>query len=311
MMTIPSFLPSQRGGLAAAALASTMFLAGCQHEPIAIQSSRATSPGAMTAEESALKARLPEKITAENHALLMDTVLEKPRIPIRSIGILVYEGVNDLDFTGPRYVLGQSGAQTRLVGLRPGPIKTIMGVQVMPDTTIDEVKSLDILVIPGGFTQTVEAAYDPRVLDWIRAIDRTTTYTASVCNGGWILGATGLLRGKRATTNWYRREEFLAKYGAIPTNDRYVHDGKYWTAAGVTAGIDMSLAIIEDNWGPRYTQSVMLDMEYDPAPPISGGSPAKTNPLVLWMMKSMYDAGFEPLIEKMENPEGTARGRSR
>ena len=131
--------------------------------------------------------RLP-KMTMFNHQKIMGDLLGKPAIEAERIGILVYDGVNDLDFTGPRYVLGQSGAKTRLIGVKPGPIKTVMGVQVVPDTTIDEVKQLDILVIPGGFTGTIEAAYDPKVLDWIRAIDKTSTYTASVCTGGWILG---------------------------------------------------------------------------------------------------------------------------
>lgn len=205
----------------------------------------------MTAKDAALQAKLPEQVTADNHAWVMDAILGKPKVAIKTIGILVYDGVNDLDFMGPRYVLGQAGAKTQLIGIKAGPIKTVMGVQVVPDTTIDDVKQLDILVVPGGFTGTIEAAYDRKVLDWIRAIDKTTTYTAAVCTGGWILGATGLLEGKRATTNWYRREEFLKKYKAIPTNERYVHDGKYWTAAGVTAGLDMSLAILNDNWGEK------------------------------------------------------------
>lgn len=175
-----------------------------------------------------------------------------------------------------------------------------MGVQVVPDTVIDEVSQLDILIIPGGFTGTIEAAYDPKVLGWIRAIDRNTVYTGAVCTGVWVLGATGLLEGKRASTNWYREEEFLRKYKAIPANERYTRDGKYWTSAGVTAGIDMSLAILNDNWGEKYTQGVMLDMEYDPAPPITGGTPDRTGRLVLWMMKAMYDAGVDPLIDKLE-----------
>jgi len=282
----------------AAALA---VLAACQPTEPPNKPAAAPPPEVLTAEEQAIKARLPEDVKSSGqHDWIMDAILGKPKQVIKTVGILVYDGVNDLDFTGPRYVLGQSGAKTRLIGVKPGPIKTVMGVQVVPDTTIDEVKQLDILVIPGGFTGTIEAAYDPKVLDWIRAIDKTSTYTASVCTGGWILGATGLLEGKRATTNWYRREEFLKKYKAIPTNERYVHDGKYWTSAGVTAGMDMALAIINDNWGPKYTQGVMLDMEYDPAPPVSGGTPEKTGYLVRWMMKAMYDAGVDPLIEKLE-----------
>ena len=286
--------------LAGAALA----LAACQPAPPAPPTSTAQGGAAvnlqLTPEEQALKARLPEKVQGADHAWVMDAILGKPKKPIKSIGILVYDGVNDLDFTGPRYVLGQSGAKTQLVGVKPGPIRTVMGVQVIPDTTIDQVDQLDILIIPGGFTGTVEAAYDPKILDWIRRIDQGTTYTGAVCTGVWVLGATGLLEGKRASTNWYREEEFLKKYKAIPANERYTQDGKYWTAAGVTAGMDMALAILNDNWGPKYTQGVMLDMEYDPHPPISGGTPEKTHGLVHWMMKAMYDAGIDPLIEKLE-----------
>ena len=281
-----------------AMLACALALSGCGDK----SAPRAEPPPIekLSPEDTALKAQLPEQVTPENHSMVMDAILGKPKHPIRQIGILVYDGVNDLDFTGPRYILGQAGAATRLIGVKPGPIKTVMGVQVIPDTVIDEVKQLDILIIPGGFTGTIEAAYDERVLDWIRAIDKGTTYTGAICTGVWILGATGLLEGKRASTNWYREEEFLKKYKAIPANERYTQDGKYWTSAGVTAGIDMSLAILNDNWGPKYTQGVMLDMEYDPAPPISGGTPEKTHGLVRWMMKAMYDAGIDPLIEKLE-----------
>ncbi|MFG6414320.1 DJ-1/PfpI family protein [Roseateles sp. DC23W] len=250
--------------------------------------------------DAELKAKLPEQVTPENHSMVMDLILGKPKHPIKQIGILVYDGVNDLDFTGPRYVLGQAGAKTRLIGIKPGPIKTVMGVQVIPDTVIDDVSQLDILIIPGGFTGTIEAAYDERVLDWIRRIDEGTTYTGAICTGVWILGATGLLEGKQAVTNWYREEEFLKKYKAIPAKKRWTNDGKYWTSAGVTAGMDMSLALLNDNWGEKYTQGVMLDMEYDPRPPIQGGTPEKTGWLVEWMMKAMYDAGVNPLIEKLE-----------
>ncbi len=284
-------------------------LAGCSRAPDAAPhpppkvAASASSP--LSAEEQALKARLPEKVENDStHAWVMDAILGKPKQPIKTIGILVYDGINDLDMMGPRYVLGQAGAKTRLVAVKPGPIKTVMGVQVMPDAVIDDVDQLDILIIPGGFTGTIEAAYDPKVLDWIRAIDKCTVYTGAVCTGVWILGATGLLEGRRASSNWYREEEFLKKYKAIPANERYTRDGKYWTSAGVTAGMDMSLAILNDNWGEKYTQGVMLDMEYDPAPPITGGTPEKTGVLVAWMMKAMYDAGVNPLIEKLEKQQG-------
>lgn len=296
-------------GVCAALLAASLAACGPTSQPDKrVPKAAAGTSTPLTAEEQAIAARLPDKVENDaSHAWLMDAILGKPKATIKTIGILVYDGVNDLDMMGPRYVLGQAGAKTRLVALEPGPIKTVMGVQIVPDAVIDDVKQLDILVIPGGFTGTIEAAYNRKVLDWIRAIDKNTVYTASVCTGGWILGATGLLEGKRATTNWYRREEFLKKYKAIPTHERYVKDGKYWTSAGVTAGMDMSLAMLNENWGEKYTQGVMLDMEYDPAPPISGGTPEKTGKLVGWMMKAMYDAGVNPAIERFEKPEKQGR----
>ena len=132
---------------------------------------------------------------------------------------------------------------------------------------------------------------------WIKKIDKTTKYTASVCTGSWILGATGLLKGKNVTSNWYRAEEVMKMYGANYTEGRWVQDGKYWTSAGVSAGIDMSLAIIDDLLGKKYTEAVMLDLEYDPKPPYNAGVPRKTDPLVADMMKEMYYMLLLPLIQ--------------
>ncbi|MEM8897405.1 MAG: DJ-1/PfpI family protein [Bacteroidota bacterium] len=253
-------------------------------------------------EEDSLK--LIQQMTGENpesHATVMQMIFGAPTQDIQSIGILVYDGVNELDVMGPRYVLGQAMmARTQLISTEPGSIKTVMGVEIVPDNIIDSVDQLDILIIPGGFKGTIEAAYEEKLHEWIRKIDETSTFTASVCTGGWILGATGLLEGKRASTNWYREEEFLDKYGAIPANERFTRDGKYWTSAGVTAGMDMSLAMMKEIYGDRYVQAVMLDMEYDPAPPVVGGSPEKTDWAVNWMMKAMYDGGVQPLIDSLE-----------
>lgn len=242
-----------------------------------------------------------ENFKPENHSSSMELIFGKPKFDIRTIGILVYDGVNDLDVMGPRYVLGQAmGVNTQLIALKKGNIKTVIGVEIVPNTVIDSVSRLDILIIPGGFKGTIEAAYDKKLHEWIRKIDQTTKYTGAVCTGVWVLGATGLLENRRASTNWYREEEFLKKYKAIPANERYTQDGKYWTSAGVTAGMDMSLAIMKDIFGDKYAQAVMLDMEYDPHPPIEGGTPNKTNWAVNWMMKAMYDGGVNPLIDSLE-----------
>lgn len=251
--------------------------------------------------QDSIEAAKLSTLETTSHGHFMDLAVGKPKKVIKKIGILVYDGVNELDFMGPFYVLGQiMGAETQLVAANSTTFKTGRGVPIQAHTVIDSVQTLDILVIPGGFKGTILAAYDKQLHDWIRKIDQTTTYTASVCTGGWILGATGLLKGKKATTNWYEAEDMLSKYGATFVEKRYVQDGKYWTSAGVTAGMDMSLAIVNDIWGERYTQAVMLDMEYNPAPPIAGGSPDNTGFVPYQMMKIMYDAGIEPLIDSLE-----------
>lgn len=255
----------------------------------------------MNQEDSLKIAEVIENFTPENHVNSMEMIFGKPKYDIRTIGILVYNGVNDLDLMGPRYILGQAmGVKTQLIALKQGNIKTVMGVEIVPNTVIDSVSQLDILIIPGGFTGTIEAAYNNDLHEWIRKIDKSTKYTGAVCTGVWVLGATGLLENKKASTNWYREEEFLEKYKAIPANERYTQDGKYWTSAGVTAAMDMSLAIMQDIYGDRYAQAIMLDMEYDPQPPIEGGTPEKTNWAVNWMMKAMYDGGVNPLIDRLE-----------
>lgn len=276
---------------------AAMLLTGCQKEPV----KKEMHTNKNSVQKASGKEQQQGAAASGNHALTMDTVFGKPKKEIRTIGILVYDGVNDLDFMNPRYVFGQVvGAKVMLIALKPGLFKTVSGIEIRPDTTIDEVQQLDILIIPGGFKGTVEAAYNEKVLDWIRKVDQTTTYTGSVCTGAWILGATGLLKGRNVTTNWFDAKEKMAQYGAHFVQERYTRDGKYWTSAGVTAGLDMSLAILKDNWGSNYAQAVMLDLEYDPAPPITGGTPGRTDPDVLQMMTELYKAGFNPVIDSLE-----------
>lgn len=279
-------------------LTIALFTISCKNDEVKRSPEKVT----MSQSDSLKIAKEIENFSPENHVNSMELIFGKPKFDIKTIGILVYDGVNDLDVMGPRYVLGQAmGVKTQLISIKKGNIKTVMGVEIVPNTTIDSISQLDILIIPGGFKGTIEAAYDDNLHQWIRKIDKTTKYTGAVCTGVWILGATGLLENKKASTNWYREEEFLKKYKAIPSNERYTKDGKYWTSAGVTAGMDMSLAIMKDIYGDKYAQAIMLDMEYDPHPPIEGGTPEKTNWAVNWMMKAMYDGGVNPLIDSLEN----------
>ncbi|MEO1021229.1 MAG: DJ-1/PfpI family protein [Bacteroidota bacterium] len=247
------------------------------------------------------KAEEYTEMTPENHDSLMIAMMNPSDVSVQTIGILVYDGVNDLDTFGPRYVLGQiMGAKTMLVSTTPGPVTTVMGARIIPDAVIDSVSQLDILVVPGGYRGTILNTYDKRTHEWIRMIDENSVYTAGVCTGTWILGGAGLLEGKEATTNWYRAEEMMTKFGATFVDTRFHNDGKYWTSAGVTAGMDMSLAIMKELLGEDYTQGVMLDMEYDPAPPIVGGSPETTKPSVYNMMLGMYDMGIQPMLDSLE-----------
>jgi putative intracellular protease/amidase len=237
--------------------------------------------------------------TADKHQKMMDILYTVPKVPIKTIGILVYDGYNTLDAMGPYHTLAEiMGAKTFFVAKNRGFVKNQRGLEIKVDSSFTDVESLDILVIPGGASETIMLTQDNETLNWIKKIDKTSKYTTSVCTGAWVLGATGLLKGKNATSNWYRGEEIMKKYGAKFKEERYVKDGKYWTSAGVSAGIDMSLAIIDDLLGRKYTEAVMLDLEYAPKPPYNAGIPKKTNPLVADMMKEMYDMLMLPLIKQ-------------
>jgi putative intracellular protease/amidase len=226
------------------------------------------------------------------HITTMDELMNlkpEPNVNVNGIGIYVYDGMFSLDALGPYQVFRSAALNTFLIAKHKGNITMSNGITVTVDKSIDDVKQLDVLLIPGGADATARQTVDAELLDWIRKIDRTTIYTASVCTGAWILGAAGLLQDKQATTHWYRAEEMLAKYGADFEQKRWVRDGKFWTSAGVTAGLDMALALVDHLYGKDYTQAVMLDLEYDPKPPIPGGSEKKTIPIIAQLMKEMYD----------------------
>ncbi|MFM2359419.1 MAG: hypothetical protein RLY16_1412 [Bacteroidota bacterium] len=243
--------------------------------------------------------KVSDSAAAILHQQKMAVFLTKPKLPIKKIGILIYDGYNTLDAMGPYHILASiSGAKTFFIGKQKGMVKNQRGLSVKVDSSINEINHLDILVIPGGAVETFMQTQDSSLLKWIIQIDKTSAYTASVCTGSWILGATGLLKGKKATSNWYRAAEMMELYGAEFKKERWVKDGKYWTSAGVTAGMDMSLAIIDDLMGRPYTEGVMLDLEYDPQPPYYAGTPEKASSIVAGMVKDMYDLVMLPLIEK-------------
>jgi transcriptional regulator GlxA family with amidase domain len=191
------------------------------------------------------------------------------------IAILLFDRLTALDAVGPYEVLSRlPGANLTFVATEAGPKRTdTKALALVADATLADLPHPDILLVPGGPGQ-VEAEKDEAVLEWLRTAHETTTWTTSVCTGSLVLGAAGLLEGKRATTYWLALEE-LARHGATPTSERVVIDGKIVTAAGVSSGIDMALTLAGEIGGPDLAQLLQLGIEYDPQPPYDAGSEAK------------------------------------
>jgi putative intracellular protease/amidase len=200
----------------------------------------------------------------------------------------VFDGITALDVVGPYEVLQRlPDAAVKFVGMQRGEIRTDNGaLALVADYAIDEVHSADVLVVPGGFA-TRQLEKDAQLLEWIRMIDTTSTWTTSVCTGSMLLAAAGLLEGKAATTHWASLER-LREYGATPTEQRVVMQGKIVTAAGVSSGIDMALTLAAHIAGDDYAQAVQLGIEYDPQPPFDAGSRAKAPAHVLERMTALY-----------------------
>jgi transcriptional regulator GlxA family with amidase domain len=203
------------------------------------------------------------------------------------IAILLYDRMTALDAIGPYEVLAQvPGNEVIFVGLERGVVRTdtrALGLTV--DRALDEVDHADVVLVPGGPGDRAMRETPP-VLDWLRRLHETSTWTTSVCTGALILGAAGLLRGKRATTHWASHAE-LEGYGAMATPERVVFDGKLVTAAGVSAGIDMALTLLARTAGDEAAQAIQLAIEYDPAPPFDAGSPAKAPPHLVAALRTV------------------------
>jgi transcriptional regulator GlxA family with amidase domain len=189
--------------------------------------------------------------------------------------ILLYDRLTALDAIGPYEVLSRLPDSTlEFVAAEAGPVTTDNGMlTLVAERSIAEVHEADIVLVPGGPGE-VAARAGEEVLGWLRAVHETTTWTASVCTGSLILAAAGLLEGKRATSHWLALEE-LERLGAQPVRERVVFEGKIVTAAGVSAGIDMALALVARVAGAQVAQAIQLGIEYDPQPPFDAGSPAK------------------------------------
>jgi transcriptional regulator GlxA family with amidase domain len=204
--------------------------------------------------------------------------------------ILIFDGITALDAIGPYEVLRSvPGWEVEFVAASAGEKRTDSGhLGISADRALDEVGASDIVLVPGGAGNR-PLLEDEEVLSWLREIDRETKWTTSVCTGSLVLGAAGLLKGKRATGHWLYLEP-LRDYGADPVGGRYVEDGKVITAAGVSAGIDMALHLVGLEAGPEVAQAVQLGIEYDPQPPFDAGSPAKAPAAIVELVTAVAEA---------------------
>jgi cyclohexyl-isocyanide hydratase len=191
-------------------------------------------------------------------------------------GLLVFPNLTQLDLTGPYEVLARlPGAETLLLWKNLDPVRSEHGLTILPMATLESSGPFDLILVPGGagINPLLEEA---EVLAFLRRAAAEARYVVGVCTGSLVLGAAGLLRGRRATTHWMSRD-LLRSFGA----ERVVVDGKFFTGGGVTAGIDVALTVAAEIAGRAAAEAIQLGIEYDPKPPFASGSPERADPAVL------------------------------
>lgn len=200
------------------------------------------------------------------------------------IGFLLFPNITQLDLTGPYEVLSKlPGARTRLIWKTLEPVKAIGGLSLLPDTTFTDCPQLDIVCVPGGPGMNPLLA-DEEVLAFLRKQAEAARYVTAVCTGSLVLGAAGLLKGKRAATHWMSMD-LLPAFGAIAVSERVVVDGNIVTGGGVTAGIDFGLKLAAEIAGEDVAKQIQLQIEYDPQPPFDSGHPRSADPALVENMK--------------------------
>jgi cyclohexyl-isocyanide hydratase len=207
------------------------------------------------------------------------------------IGFLVFPQVQQLDLTGPHEVLASvPGTTTHLIWKTREPVLSSNGLALTPTTTYDACPPLDVICIPGGSGVT-PLLQDAETIAFVQKQAAGARYITSVCTGSLLLGAAGLLRGRRATTHW-AFHSLLEPLGAIPTHGRVVRDGNLMTGGGVTAGIDFGLTLAAELAGLQEAHAIQLELEYAPAPPFNAGDPETAPREVLELVKQRSAPGF-------------------
>lgn len=189
-------------------------------------------------------------------------------------GLLVYPRHTPLDLIGPWEVLTRiPAARTHLIWTRPGPVQAERGIEISATTSFQDAPGLDVLLVPGGPGQ-LSLMKHTLLMEYIRKSAQSASWVCSVCTGALLLAQAGILKGRQATTHWLARDA-LRTFGVDVVDDRVVFDGKFATAAGVSAGIDLAFELCRRLVGDDVAQEIQLQIEYDPAPPLDSGSPAR------------------------------------
>lgn len=202
---------------------------------------------------------------------MTESLAPQHEAPVRTIALVQYPGLTPLDIVGPLQVFSvlsrqAPGYATVVVGERIEPMATDTPLSLVPSHTFETMPDPHVLIVPGGSVPTVAAMADEKLLDKLRTAAARSEIVGSVCTGSLLLAAAGLLEGRRANTHWMYRS-LLAKFGAIPVDQRWVRDGNVITAAGVSAGIDLALHLVGELAGQDMARRVQLFVEYDPEPP--------------------------------------------
>jgi cyclohexyl-isocyanide hydratase len=257
------------------------------------------SLGALAAMSQAALAHHPADAAATAHGTL--TALPQMKMHgDEQVAMLIYPGFTALDLVGPHYFFAcMMGAKVHLVSKARDrtPVPSDLGLAIAPTASFDECPSdLTAIFVPGGTQGTLAAMADAETLDFVAGRGGRAALVTSVCTGSLLLGQAGLLKNKRATSHWVARDS-LQLFGAKPVNARVVTDGNVVTAAGVSAGLDLGLAIVAKLRGANYAQALRLQAEYAPEPPVRGGTPETTDPQVAKLMGEML-APFSTMIAR-------------
>lgn len=261
----------------------------------------------LVAARAAAQGNPPVDPTAHMGAEAHDDLMEIPGMKMHGseqIAMLLYPGFTALDLVGPHYFFAcLMGATVHLVTTEPtlAPVTSDLGLAIVPTITLKDCPAkLDLTFVPGGTIGTLATMQNPAVMEWLRRHHAAGALTTSVCTGSLVLAKAGLLKGKRATCHWAGLAE-LALFGATPVSERVVTDGTIVTGAGVSAGLDLGIALTARLRGRPYAEAMMLQAEYAPQPPFPGGTLETTPEIIRTPMVAMLQP-FAVEVRKLAPP---------